>query len=185
MKNRRVYENMVTALLKRLKGVDLKETVHGTWVDEQTGECCPILAPMRDLIRRLRLKSRTKPKEPDMLPPVTKQMIRYAVAALGLHFRTAERFAQEFDCAVNLGEPKEQAVLYAIRAAALYEERHWGTAHLIPPVAVCARCGLIIRIENRKLVWHVDLFATGQVCQAKPEEYKKPELTRADDDAED
>lgn len=172
--DRTLYKDVLRQLVHHFRGIDLRDTIYDGWVDEETGECCPILDPMRGMIGMMRSRSKTKPKVPGQLPPVTKVMIQHALRAKGLRWRLAENFALEYDAAVSLGERPRKALIYAIRAAALREEELRGSQHLMPVVLQCMHCEFMYPLVDGRLKPHVDLL-TKAPCTGRVRSHEWPD----------
>lgn len=160
-----VYENVRRLLVGHFRGLKFSENVtHGVWVRDSDNACCPILRPMRSMIYAMRMASGKKPKNPDEPPPVSMTMIRRALAYAGIPYRIALNFAQEYDAAIDYGVRPEKAIIAGIRAAALKEQEHRGSAHQVPVARECLLCGLTVALVEGKPVEHRAILRDGAPC---------------------
>lgn len=157
--DRPIYRETLKLLARHFKGVALDNTITGDWVRQSDNACCPILKPVSQMIAALRLRSGRRAKNPGEYPPVTLEMIRTALRSRGIPWRVAQAFAAEYDAARYFGVGRSKAVIAGIRAAALHDDEHRCSAHLVPRVAECLSCEFVWPLVDGRIVEHTNLWS--------------------------
>lgn len=168
VEDRPIYRATLRLLARHFKDVELDNTISGEWVRQADNACCPILKPMSGMLAYMRSRSGRKPKNPGEYPPVTLEMIRTALRNKGISWRVAVAFAAEYDAARHFKVGRNKAIIAGIRAAALFEDEHRGSADQVPRVAECMSCEFVWPLVDGQLVEHINLWSqTGCAGRAR------------------